>query len=233
MKKFILTGATLMAFATASFAQNTTTTNQVGTSQKAQVEQYGNLQKSNIQQITGTATGGNANYGNYAGTFQSSATGANEATINQADGSQGNRAAASQSGADHKSTINQNGGNDGISGGATTTPATLGSEGQEGNFAGTLQQGTLSEAFINQNNASKQNDAAIWQNSAGTDKNTGTIDQSNTSTNNSAAIYQGFTGAGQAGDAVSKNTAIINQQNTSTGNEASITQLANGNTGHC
>ena len=55
MKKFILTGATLMAFATASFAQNTTTTNQVGTSQKAQVEQYGNQQTSNIQQVQALA----------------------------------------------------------------------------------------------------------------------------------------------------------------------------------
>ncbi|HEY0110560.1 MAG TPA: hypothetical protein VGB67_13065, partial [Fibrella sp.] len=70
MKKLILTGTALIAFAAVSFAQNSTTINQNGTSQTAEATQVGNLQTSNIQQV-GTAA--LPNNGNYAGTFQGAA----------------------------------------------------------------------------------------------------------------------------------------------------------------
>ncbi len=156
MKKFILTGATLMAFATASFAQNTTTTNQVGTSQKAQLEQYGNEQSSNVQQVQGAGTA--TNIGNYGGTFQDGgAAGPNSAAINQNNGSSGNRAAAYQSGANLTSTINQNN----FSGGGTAA-ATLQLNGGLGNYAGTQQKGGNVKATVDQNSNSQQNYATVY-----------------------------------------------------------------------
>ena len=46
MKKVLLTGAALMAFAASGFAQNTSTVNQNGTGQTANATQVGNQQTS-------------------------------------------------------------------------------------------------------------------------------------------------------------------------------------------
>ena len=155
MKTFFTSGASLLAFVGTSFAQNTSTVNQTGNGQKAAATQVGKLQTSTIQQTQGSAS---TNYGNYAatqqGTTASPNTGSNEAIINQTNGSQGNRAVATQSGGFFTSTINQNGTNTstGVSGGlASGSGATAGAAAGSGNFAGTVQQGAFSTAVVNQN----------------------------------------------------------------------------------
>ncbi len=248
MKKVLLTGAALMAFAAAGFAQNTSTVNQNGTSQTANATQVGNQQTSTINQTTGSATGANANYGNFGATFQGmpgspNNTGPNMATINQNDGSQGNRAGATQSGDKQTSTINQNGGADGISGGSSSA-ATLNSASGNGNFAGTKQQGSLGTAMVNQNNNSSSNFGEVRQNGGGTTINTGTVNQSNTSKSNYGQIYQGYTAPDNPGAVVNNDKATINQGKTnaadlnytpgvaaeSLNNQARITQTASDNT---
>ncbi|HEX9959090.1 MAG TPA: hypothetical protein VGA96_17605, partial [Fibrella sp.] len=168
MRKLILTGTALIAFAAVSFAQNSTTINQNGTSQTAEATQVGNLQTSNIQQV-GTAA--MPNNGNYAGTFQGVAgtpnTGANTATVLQNDGSKGNRGAISQGmGAmgGNEATISQsnNSGTGGVVTSASTSAADVRAAG--GNFAGILQQGSDNTATrIDQNNQSRSNLGEIYQ----------------------------------------------------------------------
>ena len=215
MKKLILTGAVLLAFAAASQAQIF----QNGIQQFAQQIQSGTNQTGVISQRQGEGT----NYGNYAITFQgtSSNTGMNTANINQNggpnpdgtgggpnSGSQGNRGAITQNGGPgNLATINQNGGPDGLSGGGTSVSATIGAPGEDGNFAGILQQGSNNTALINENNNSRRNAAEIYQNG---NQLTGTINQSNGSVNNKASINQGFVN-NNAGVPITNSTAIINQ----------------------
>ncbi|MBO0948595.1 beta strand repeat-containing protein [Fibrella forsythiae] len=256
MKKLILTGAALVAFAAASFAQNNSTVNQSGNAQTGVSTQNGNQQTANIQQV-GTVSGANQNFGNYAGTFQGTAgspntSGPNTANINQNGGanggSQGNRAASTQSGNNQLSTINQNGGANGASGGGTTGAASLGSKAGDGNFAGTLQTGAYGTATVNQNNGSQNNLGEVYQNGSGAsaaEQNQGTVNQSNTSSGNTGSVYQGFVAPGTMSSAVKGNQATINQGRTaasdpnytvgvaaeSINNRAAIQQTADGNNG--
>ena len=215
MKKLILTGAALIAFAAAAQAQIF----QNGIQQFAQQIQSGTNQTGVINQLKGDGT----NYGNYAITFQgtSSNTGMNTANINQnggpnADGtgggpnsgSQGNRGAITQNGGPNNlATINQNGGPDGLSGGGTSVSATLSAPGEDGNFAGILQQGSNNTAQIDENNNSRRNAAEVYQNG---NRLTGTILQSNGSVNNKASVNQGFVN-NVAGTPITNSQATIRQ----------------------
>jgi hypothetical protein len=208
MKKLILTSSALMAFAAATYAQ---AINQQGQQQFAQHNQFGSNQTGTINQVQSVGDPNRTNYGNYAITFQGtpSNTGANNLVINQNDGSQGNRAGIGQSGGPNNSaTINQNGGINGLSGGATSTSATIGAPGEDGNFAGISQIGAQNTAVINENNNSRRNRAETYQNGNG---NTATTNQNNNSVSNTAFIYQGFSGQNVIGNTVNNATAQIQQ----------------------
>ncbi len=208
MKKVILTSAALIALASATYAQ---VIQQVGQQQFAQHNQFGQNQNGTINQVQNAVDPNRSNYGNYAITFQGTPnnTGANTLVINQNDGSQGNRAGIGQSGGPNNSaTINQNGGIDGLSGGATSTSATIGAPGEDGNFAGISQIGAANTAAINENNNSRRNKAETYQNGNG---NTATSNQSNNSVSNTALVMQGFTGQNVIGTAVNNAVAQIQQ----------------------
>ena len=230
MKKLILTGAALIAFAAATQAQIF----QNGIQQFAQQIQSGTGQTGVISQLKGDGT----NYGNYAITFQgtSSNTGANQANITQNggpnpdgtgggpnSGSQGNRGAITQNGGPgNLANINQNGGPDGISGGGVSTSATISAPGQDGNFAGILQQGSNNTALINENNNSRRNAAEVYQNGNGLN---GTILQSNGSVNNKASINQGFVN-NNAGVPITNSVATINQGKINAGDASASAAIA-------
>ena len=233
MKKLILTGAALIAFAAATQAQIF----QNGIQQFAQQIQSGTNQNGVISQQQGTGT----NYGNYAITFQgtSSNTGTNTANINQnggpttapgppptigpGQGSQGNRGAITQNGGPgNLANINQNGGPDGLSGGGTSVSATISAPGEDGNFAGILQQGSNNTANINENNNSRRNAAEVYQNGNGLN---GTINQSNGSVNNKASVNQGFVN-NNAGMPITNSTATINQGKLNAGDASASAALA-------
>ncbi len=208
MKKLFLTGSALLALAATTYAQ---VIQQVGQQQFAQHNQFGQNQTGTISQVQSAGDPNRVNYGNYAITFQGtpSNTGANTLVINQNDGSQGNRAGIGQSGGPNNSaTINQNGGPNGLSGGATSTSATIGAPGEDGNFAGISQIGAANTAIINENNNSRRNKAETYQNGT---NNTATSNQSNNSVSNTALVMQGFTGQNVIGNAVNNATAQIQQ----------------------
>ena len=233
MKKVLLTGAALIAFAAATQAQIF----QNGIQQFAQQIQSGTNQTGVISQQQGTGT----NYGNYAITFQgtSSNTGMNTANINQnggpttapgppptigpGQGSQGNRGAITQNGGPgNLATINQNGGPDGLSGGGTSVSATISAPGEDGNFAGILQQGSNNTAQIDENNNSRRNAAEVYQNG---NQLTGTILQSNGSVNNKASVNQGFVN-NNAGTPITNSQATINQGKLNAGDASASAALA-------
>ena len=224
MKKIILTGVALMAFAAAGFAQNTSTVNQDGTSQTAQVGQVGTLQKSTITQ---KKLEGN-NSGNYATTIQGTSgapntTGMNEAIVNQNNGSNSNRAGITQSGKGNKGTIQQsdNSGGDGTAVTGGSSAAAVKAAG--GNFAGILQSGTdNTETAIIQSNTSSANFGEIYQ-YGDNNRETG-INQSDNSTGNTATIKQGTASVG-----ANDNLARVSQQGGSSDNTATVTQTATGN----
>jgi hypothetical protein len=229
MKKIVLTGATLFALATATYAQ---VIQQVGQQQFAQQNQFGANQNGTINQVQNAVDPNRSNYGNYAITFQGTPnnTGANTLVINQNDGSQGNRAGIGQSGGPNNSaTINQNGGINGLSGGATSVSATIGARGEDGNFAGISQIGAANTALINENNNSRRNGAETYQNGNG---NTATTNQSNNSVSNTAFVYQGFSSAGVTATAVNNAVATIQQGKNSAGDVSTgaATPEAVGNT---
>jgi hypothetical protein len=208
MKKLVLTGAALVALASATYAQ---VVQQVGQQQFAQHNQFGANQTGTIQQVQSAGDPNRTNYGNYAITFQGTPnnTGANTLIIRQNDGSQGNRAGIGQSGGPNNSaTINQNGGLSGLSGGATSTSATIGAPGEDGNFAGISQIGAANTAIINENNNSRRNKAETYQNGNG---NTASTNQSNNAVSNTAFVYQGFTSQGVTSAAVNNASATIFQ----------------------
>lgn len=234
MKKLIFGGMALIGFATTSYAQNVSTVNQNGTSQTAVAAQTGNGQVSTISQV-GSASA--TNFGNYGATSQTGAT-SNTATVNQNNGSNGNRAYATQLGGNgNKATISQS---DNSGGGATA--ASVGAAGGDGNFAGTYQKGDGNTAGVNQNNDSQRNLGEVRQNGM---TNTGTVNQSNTSRDNTGKIYQGFADDNvlQPLTGVNSSTATINQGKTNPGdmnftpgvaaesvsNTATVTQTADNN----
>ncbi|GAB3496669.1 hypothetical protein GCM10027341_15800 [Spirosoma knui] len=238
MKKLILTSTALFGLAIVAHAQFV---NQVGNQQVALQEQTGNDQTGTINQVQSPNDPNRTNYGNYAITFQGipNNTGPNTATINQNDGSQGNRAGIAQGGGNNSALIEQNGGPDGLSGGTTSASATIGAAGGDGNFGGILQQGVNNIAVLSQRNNSRQNGSEIYQNGLDISgyTNTAVVIQSNNSRNNDAFIFQGYSAQNVASMAVSGNQAYIYQGRTytysepitaeSVDNYATITQLAN------
>ncbi len=222
MKKNILTSAALMAFAAATYAQ---VINQDGTQQYAQQNQFGINQTGAIRQIQAPNDPARTNYGNYAITFQTATQPHafnNTLVINQNDGSQGNRAGIGQVNSSDTggslAVINQNGGPDGLSGGATSVSATIGAAGENGNFAGISQNGSGHNATINQNNNSRRNAAEIYQNGS---LGMASISQSNNSVGNTAFVYQGFSGPGVVSGYVIDARAEINQGKSASGDVSS------------
>jgi hypothetical protein len=214
MKKIILTSTALIAFAAATYAQ---VVQQVGQQQFAQHNQFGANQTGVISQVQSAVDPNLVNYGNYAITFQGTPnnTGANTLTINQNNGSQGNRAGIGQSGGpNNNATISQSGGPSGLSGGATSVSATIGAPGEDGNFAGISQIGAANTAIIREDNNSRRNKAETYQNGTG---NTATTNQRNNSVSNTAFVMQGFTGQNVIGSAVNNAVATVNQGRTSAG----------------
>ena len=233
MKKVILTGFSLIAFAAASFAQsNTATLNQVGTSQNSTQNQSGN-------NLTSVVTQGNSavadNTGNRAFTDQRSTN--NTATVTQTT-SQYNQGLIYQNtvegktagGAQNEATIQQ------ISSGTTalfpgdpnTTPVAGGSG--TGSVARIGQEGEGNHASIQQNGTG----AATGANNS----NYGRIDQSgsnNGASVNDVYIHQNGTSQGNVGSISQQSgaaTAKIEQNGpgnvASSGNTASINQSSAG-----
>ena len=222
MKKVLLTGAALMAFAAASFAQtNTGTVQQAGTNQSALQLQTGNYLQSSISQLNGTGT----NVGNFGATRQESVGAAgNKAFVNQNDGAKSNRGYVTQlKGTGNVGSITQENNS-----GAGSLQVTVGTSSADvraagGNWGGIFQQGSNNaNTFIIQGNTATKNFADIAQ--YGTNNRQTSIDQSNNSTNNEATIKQGTADAG-----VSNNQASVSQQGNSNDNQAFITQLSNNN----
>ena len=245
MKKVILTGMALMAFAAASFAQNVSTVNQNGNSQTGNATQSGNLLTSGIQQ---TSTGAVTNSGNFARTNQGVQpilfpSINNEAFINQI-GSKAGVATIGQeggSGGANSATINQKNNTGGnatavftaaeaayvpANPAANTPVNTAGAAAVRaagGNYANAYQEGGKETVVINQNNESAGNYADSRQdnyNNASSSQQV-TIDQNNTSTNNTAT-------ANQFGD---NNKLEISQSRNSAGNTADVRQGFSGAVG--
>ncbi|WP_019988859.1 beta strand repeat-containing protein [Rudanella lutea] len=227
MKKIILTGAALMAFAAVSYAQsNSATLNQNGNGQAAEQTQTGTYQNSNIQQDKQSAT----NAGNFAGTTQNTSgqvgTAPTNAFINQLGGSNQNWADINQSGGrGSTATINQNNTSGGAGSGSPTVGATAQSavEAAGGNYADVDQVGATHTATVNQNgtntNASMGNFADVDQ---GGSSQMATVNQNaganGASANNNATVTQN--GA--------FNVAATNQNDRSAGNTATVTQFGSG-----
>lgn len=221
MKKVFLTGAALIAFAAAGFAQNQATVNQVGNAQSAVQNQTGNHLQSTISQDKQEGT----NVGNFAGTYQTGTGEAgNQAIVDQNNGAKSNRAGLTQSsgtGNVGKITQSDNSGDGALPVTAATTAADVKAAG--GNWGGILQQGSgNADTYIIQGNTAKKNFGEIYQ--YGDDNRQTSIDQSNNSTNNEAIIKQGTSGAG-----VSDNKAVVSQQGNSANNQAFVTQLGDSN----
>ena len=229
MKKIILTGVALVAFAAAGFAQNTATYTGVGTNQTNLQKQSGNKLTSAVKQGTGSNV--TVNQGNNAYTDQSGKR--QNATIEQND-TRSSRAAILQTtgGATaNDATILQNQSGTGnfevtdISDKAAVRAA-------GGNFGGVLQDGSGNKAVVDQSgtsNASTGNQGEIYQ--YGTNNNTGYNGLDNSAvgifqdgTNNTATITQGT-----SGQPVTGNAATIEQFESASSNEATIKQLSDNN----
>ena len=222
MKKVLLTGTALLAFAAAGFAQgNTTSTFQNGNSQTASQTQSGNYLKSTISQDKA----GGSNTGNYAGTLQNSTGSAgNEAAIEQNLNANSNRAfVTQQGGTGNKGVIQQDNasGKGALAVTAGTSAADVKAAG--GNWSGILQQGSNNtNTYIYQNNTSNSNFGEIYQ--YGSSNKQTSIDQSNNSTGNRAVINQGTSTS-----PAKYNEAIIAQQGDSHDNKAEVTQVSQSN----
>ena len=218
MKNALLTGVALLITA-ASYAQNTTTITQSGTSQTATADQSGNTLISVISQ-SGTPANNTNNLG------QSFQTGnGHTLTINQNNGSTFNRAGVTQGNlvsgtGSNSATISQSDGSGGSSfrGGDPATTA------GDGNWTGIAQKGDGNKAQITQDGTSTtKNFAETYQ--EGT-TNTATTGQSQ-ATDGRAQIFQGNVNGSSIVN-VTGNTADIIQDR-SVRNDAVIKQLSNGN----
>ncbi|GAB3575813.1 hypothetical protein GCM10027578_40510 [Spirosoma luteolum] len=222
MKKVLLTGSALLAFAAAGFAQNNTATLlQNGTSQSASQYQSGNYLKSTITQDKGSGS----NAGSYAGTNQTSTgTAGNEAIIDQKTNANSNRAFVAQEiGTGNKGTITQsdNSGGGSLHVGSGTSAADVKAAG--GNWAGILQQGSNNKnTYVNQGKSASRNFGEIYQYGSGNRQTS--IDQSDNSNGNTATVNQGTASA-----SISNGRVVVSQQGNSRNNEAFVTQLASGN----
>ncbi|MBO0948593.1 beta strand repeat-containing protein [Fibrella forsythiae] len=225
MKKIILTGTALMAFAAAGLAQsNNATLNQNGTGQTGRQQQTGTYLNANIQQVQGS--GAASNTGNFAGTTQNTSgqggTAVTTANINQLTGSNQNWAGVNQSmGRGSTATINQStkSGGSGAGGNVAAGTSQASVEALGGNYGTVNQTGNTHTAVVNQNgngtNASTGNFADVLQDgtsqNATTNQNAGTL---GTSANNEATTRQyGL-----------NNVTTTNQNDNSAGNRAFVNQ---------
>jgi len=226
MKKVLLTGTALLAFAAAGFAQtNTTTTNQAGDKQTAVQTQTGNYLTSTVTQDKGASS----NFGSFAATRQVSVgSDGNQATVEQKNASNSNRGYVTQiTGTGNVGTITQNNNSGALASGAiAVTDATSAAavKAAQGNWAGILQSGSNNKTTsINQSDFSSTNFGEI--NQFGSTNGKTLIDQSNRSSGNTAKIDQGTASAG-----VTASKATILQQSSSRNNQAFIAQIADNNT---
>ncbi len=211
MKKVLLTGSVLFAFAAASYAQNTSTVNQNGNNQRATATQGGTLFISNIQQ---TSAGSITNAGNSAETVQRYGRNS-EAYINQLGSKSGYVKVIQEGGygGANKTTVNQknNTGGNGTLPGTAETPADA--TGRGGNYGFVYQNGSNQQTTINQNNEATSNVAKADQANFGSVQ-TIAINQNASSTNNKAT-------AGQAGGS---NNLSISQSTNANNNKADVVQ---------
>ena len=239
MRKVLLTGAALMAFAAAGFAQNTTIYTGTGTGQTSTQNQTGNGLKSTVKQGSSLA----ADQGNSSFTDQFGK--ANTATVTQDLGAKNNRAGMLQTGG--SATVNGVDGNTADitqqtnSGGTATRSGVFGKDATagEGNWAGILQGQKGNKSTVSQSNGSSSNFGEIYQTGSNNGQGTASsfagglpvtisvnppplktaIVQDNNSVGNAALIKQ----AGNNGG------AVVNQSNGSSQNEATVDQQTGGN----
>ncbi|WP_019988860.1 beta strand repeat-containing protein [Rudanella lutea] len=249
MKKIILTGAALIAFAAVSYAQsNSATLNQNGNSQTAEQTQTGPGHVSTVSQVQGTAPA--TNTGNFGATEQTATN--NTATVNQNNRANSNRARIGQGGgAGNSAIIDQNNGSGNNVGPITgaSTEAAVRNGGTGGNWADIQQTGTGNiNTYIIQGNATvggtvQGNKATIatFGDNNGTDQLPGSnapgndlggstpvspqvsIEQSGNANNNEATILQG-----RSGSPVSGNVVRI-QQIQNSGGTVLVDQTSNNN----
>ncbi|MBO0932054.1 beta strand repeat-containing protein [Fibrella aquatilis] len=226
MKKQLLSGLITIAVATAGVAQNNTTNNQVGDHQKTSQYQTGNLQTSSINQLEGTGQ----NYGNQARTNQSGLR-ANNATVNQNDGSSSNYADVNQTAgaAVGNAALVSQSKNSG--GGTPTTPVGGGQPlpgSREGNYAYVQQIGNNGVVVLQEGGPRGGSNGNVSVTSqVGT--NTTSVYQLDNSANNLSMIEQGTTGTPVVGSdaTVSQTGGALGSSN---GNRATITQRQGGQT---
>ncbi|MBO0939501.1 hypothetical protein J2I47_23325 [Fibrella sp. HMF5335] len=223
MKRTILTGLALVAFAATLQAQNTSTVSQNGNGQSNAITQTGSNNESIVRQLTGT--GSPANTGNVATVTQNATSTLptkNQAFIDQINGADYNQAIISQTvGSGNRATIEQKGGN-GFRSGGTSLYVPGSPVPTAGNYA------TITETGAGNNQTSIQQNAGALGGSGANyanirqigNANLGTaIEQSNKSMGNQASIVQGGSAGGATG-----NTAVVLQNNDSQNNLARVAQ---------
>ena len=223
MKRTLLTGIALTAFAATLQAQNTSTVSQNGNSQSNTVTQTGSNNETVIRQLTGTAT--TANTGNKADVTQNATATLptkNQAFIDQINGADYDQATIKQTtGSGNIATIEQKGGN-GFRSGGTSLYVPGAPVSGAGNYAAITQTGAGNDQTTIKQNAgalggSGANSASIEQKG---NANLGTvIEQSNKSMGNVASIGQGVAAGGATG-----NTAVVLQNDDSQSNTARVAQ---------
>lgn len=225
MKKTILTGAALIAFAAVSIAQttnNVASSSQVGQYQSNEQTQRGSRLRSTVTQGSGNNT--TLNTYNKAKTDQSGTY--QEATVSQDGDADYNQAVITQkvggptTSNKNTATIRQQ-----TTSGGTSFRSTLPGIGTAGtgNYGEVVQQGSANTASISQQTNSSGNYGLVQQ--YGTGNTQADIIQDVSSDGNSAQIKQGANGL-----PVSGNKAVIEQKLSSTTNDALITQASSGNT---
>ncbi|MBO0938828.1 hypothetical protein J2I47_19910 [Fibrella sp. HMF5335] len=213
MKKVLLTGVALMAFAAASFAQNTTSYTGTGAGQTSTQNQLGNGLQSTVKQGSSYSS----DQGNSSLTDQKGKD--NSAKVSQDLGSKNNRAGVTQTGG--SATVGGGNGNTATitqetsSGGTATRTGVFGKDATagEGNWAGILQGQQSNKSTISQSNGSSSNFGEIYQ----------------TGSNNGQGAASGFSGGlpiTTAAPSPALKTAIV-QDNNSVGNAALIKQAGN------
>ena len=226
MKRILLTGAALLAFAATLQAQNTSSVSQNGNSQSNTITQTGSHNETVVRQLTGTAS--MANTGNQASVTQNATATLptrNQAFIDQINGADYNQATITQTmGSGNRASIEQAGGNGFRSGGTSLADPASSSGGGEG--TGNLARITQTGAGNDQTSI-RQSAGALGGSGANVGRitqvgntNLGTvIEQSNKAYGNLATIAQG-SGSGGA----TANTAVVGQNDDSQLNRASVVQ---------
>ena len=247
MKKVFLTGAALMTFAAAGFAQNTATLNQNGNSQSASQNQSGNTLTSVVTQ--GTSSDSPVSKGNTAFTDQRQNHNTTTVTQTAAQYNQGfvyqnTFSGKASGGATNEATIQQigSGSANGLyPGDPNSTPSASGSPTPSGNVARIGQEDAGNHAAIEQDGAglgmnySNYGRIDQFHGNNGATTSDVYIHQNGKSWGNVASIQEMTSGAGKAtieqngltaGEKSVGNTATINQSSMMNGVTASIQQNA-------